>query len=338
MNLKKYLCAISLVAVLASCDDDEPAAANEQALFQKEPFKSISDSIKNHPDEAGLYFRRGLLLTQNNFHEVATADWARAWELSPTESNAWQYVANLLITDQSLKAVEVLRAAIQHFPEHAAIKAKLAEVLGQTNNIEDAIAIYRQLIQQEPDMYEWYYELGRMYAKQRNVAEAIQNMEKAYALLPANYVGLDLAELYAHQLNDKVITLCDEIIANNPPGAIPQASYLKGTYYADKKQFEQAIKCFDESIAADWKFIDAYLDKGYVYYSQEKYNEAEETFATAINVAQTIPDAYYWMGRTLEAKGDREKAIQHYERTLSLDKEFREAAERIKKLKIESGQ
>jgi tetratricopeptide (TPR) repeat protein len=54
-------------------------------------------------------------------------------------------------------------------------------------------------------------------------------------------------------------------------------------------------------------------------YEKKQYNEALNVLKTALTVANLHADTYYWMARCYEALGDREQAIQNYQRTLSLD-------------------
>ena len=57
------------------------------------------------------------------------------------------------------------------------------------------------------------------------------------------------------------------------------------------------------------------------------------TTASKITVSNTNADGYFWIGRCYESKGDKKKAIENYERALSLDKNFPEAARRLMALK-----
>lgn len=332
MNGNFFLIAIAASLILGSCNDENSPTSSFTATLQEAPYKALTDSIEKDPSNTSLYHSRALLLSQNNEHELASADLKKLWLLNPSESNAWQFVSNLIVTNQTHTALEVLREAINKFPEQTAFKGKMAEVLVQVDRIPEAITIYNELIEQAPDQYEWHYELGRTFAKNRNVIDAIRHLETAYSIQPANFIGLDLAELYAFQLNPKVVQLCDEIIKMNPPNTIPQASYLKGTYYADKGQNDLAIKCFDESIKSDWKFVDAYLDKGYIYFKEGKFTQAQAVYRQSIEVAQQAPDSYYWLGRTEEALGNIDNAKALYEQTLLLDRNFIEAINRLDSL------
>ncbi|MHA4847038.1 tetratricopeptide repeat protein, partial [Flavitalea antarctica] len=47
----------------------------------------------------------------------------------------------------------------------------------------------------------------------------------------------------------------------------------------------------------------------------------------------TNADGYFWIGRCYEAMNDNDKAVENYQRALSLDRTFREAGDRIKRLR-----
>ncbi|MBL0134083.1 MAG: tetratricopeptide repeat protein [Chitinophagaceae bacterium] len=83
----------------------------------------------------------------------------------------------------------------------------------------------------------------------------------------------------------------------------------------------------DLCIKIDWKFLDAHLEKGQIWFDQKEYNKALEAYRMAATVTNTNPDAYFWMGRCYEALKDKEQARENYERALSLDKSFYQAEE-----------
>jgi tetratricopeptide (TPR) repeat protein len=53
----------------------------------------------------------------------------------------------------------------------------------------------------------------------------------------------------------------------------------------------------------------------------------------ATTVSNTNADAWFWVGRTYEAMGNKQQAIINYQRALSLEPEFSEAQQRLRKLK-----
>ena len=94
----------------------------------------------------------------------------------------------------------------------------------------------------------------------------------------------------------------------------------------------EAIKNFDEAIRRDYYFLDAYMDKGQTLYDQKNYKAALSVFNLAATITPTYADAYFWMGKTKEALGNKAEAKLDYQRAYGLDKTMTEAKESAEKL------
>src|SRR5579872_5365901 len=59
--------------------------ADQAAILHHIPYAPLTDSLRNAKDieAAGLYFRRGELLSHNNLHELAANDYRKSWQLRP---------------------------------------------------------------------------------------------------------------------------------------------------------------------------------------------------------------------------------------------------------------
>jgi tetratricopeptide (TPR) repeat protein len=172
-----------------------------------------------------------------------------------------------------------------------------------------------------------------VFAQMKDTAKAIEALEKAYNLQPLKMLGLSLANLYAETKNQKTLSVCDQLIIRDSTSEFIDPIYLKGVYFANVGDRENAVKQFDICIERDWKFIEAYIEKGILFYEQKQYDEALKTFQLAANVSNTYADAYYWMGKCNEAKGDKRAAVNNYYKALSLERNFREAAEGLERVK-----
>lgn len=160
----------------------------------------------------------------------------------------------------------------------------------------------------------------------------IHNLETNFSQHPDINTGLKLANLYAETKDPKTVELCNALLAKDTARELTDAVFIKGIYYANINDTVAAMHLFEECINRDWKFIEAYIEKGILQYEQKNFAGAVKTFELAIKVANTYPDAYYWLGKCQEAIGDKEQARDNYYRTLALDKEFKEAEEGIKRL------
>ncbi|MBS1659427.1 MAG: tetratricopeptide repeat protein [Bacteroidetes bacterium] len=306
----------------------------EAAALNRPPYAPLTDSLSNAStaDKPGLYFRRAELLSRNNLHELATKDYQNSWELKPDELTGYRYASTLSILGQSNQAVRLLQDCQKKFPDNPAFSSLLAELYQQTGQLSDALGQYEDMLHKDSGNFEAWYEKGLLLQKGKDTAGAIQALGKAYELQPIKTYGLELAHLYAEQRNPSSLTICDDILSKDSAHELLDPYFIKGIYYSNTTQYKKAIIQFDSCIRRDWKFTDAYLEKGIALYEQKAYDTALNTFLMTIKVSNTYPDGYYWSGRCYEATGHKDKAILYYRQALALDKEFTEAADRIKKL------
>ena len=302
-------------------------------LFTKPPFASITDSIKRFPDKPELYLQRALLLSQNNQHDLATADYKKAWELAQEEVTAMEYASNLILVNQTQEAMKFLQDCKQKFPGNKEITRRLSELYAQNGMRKEALAEYDSILAADTANFLAWYDKGILLSKLRDTAEAIVCLQRSYAIQPINYVGLALANIYANQLNPSVLAICDDMLKRDTTGGLVDALFLKGVYYSDTHQYAQALSLFENCMKLDWKFVDAHLEKGIVFFEQKDYNKALDVFKIAATVANTNGDAYYWMGRCFEELKMKEQAVENYERALSFDPSIVEAEDHLKSLR-----
>lgn len=327
------LLLVGLLCWLCSCNSGTRDKESPEKILSAPPYAGLTDSIKQFPQNQDLYMERALLLSQNNRHELAMADYKKAWALKPEQHIALQLVSNLMLVNRPEEAVKLLKESIAKWPGNPDLHRRLSEIYTQIGDNQKAIAQYDEWAQQDSLNFEVWYEKGVLLAQLKDTPAAVQALEKSYKVQPINYNGLALASLYAATLNPKVITLCDELIRKDTTGIINDVLYLKGSFYSDTKQYEKAMEMFNACISRDWKFADAYIEKGIVLHDLKNYDSALKVFIMAATVANTNPDAWYWMARCYEVLGKKDLALVNYQRALALDKNFQEAKEGIKRMK-----
>lgn len=337
--MKHFLRTLFLLAAaagfLAGCHNDGDKKADEQAaVLHRPPFAALTDSLRSVKDKdaAGLYFRRAELLTKANLHELAAADYHRSWEINPDELTGYRYASTLSIIGQTDRAIQMLTDCSKKFPANPAFPGLLGEIYQQSGKTKEALAIYDALLAKDSLDNETWYEKGLLLEKTRDTAQAILALSKAYSLQPVNTYGLELAHVYAESSNPVALSICDDILRKDSSHELLDPMFIKGIYYSNTAQYKKAVVQFDSCIARDWKFTDAYLEKGIALYEQKRYDTAMTTFLMTIKVSDTYPDGYYWVGRCFEATGRKDQAVLYYRQALALDKDFAEAADHIKRL------
>ncbi len=317
--------------MLGACGNG-PRVSPESPVEMNPAYASLNDSINLFPKDASLYLRRATRLSLANAHELAYDDFKKDWSLQPSVETGLPYAANLQILGKHAERLILLKACATQFPANQQLQRLLADAYSGTGNRDLALKQYHEILKRDPEDFESWYEQALLLEQLKDTAGAINSLQKAYALQGVATYGLELAHLYAEQKNAKALEICNYILKQDSGSLLIDPLFIKGIYYANVKQYPQAIVQFDSCIQRDWKTTDAYLEKGIAYYHQQNYSAAINTFNMAITVSNTDPDAYYWLGRCYEATHRKTDAISNYHKTLSLDKRFTDAKEAIERL------
>jgi tetratricopeptide (TPR) repeat protein len=327
--MKKLLWCLLPLSLLIACTND---ADQPDAVLSQPPFQSLTDSIRQFPKNPDLYYRRGVLLYQNNQAAFAEQDLRKAWSLQPKEEYALS-MTTLLRNKSTDSAIVFINQALQKLPNSIALQVGLARGYQNKNQLDKALAICDKIICQYPTQLDALILRSELLHAQGKNKEALAALETAYAYAPFDRsLGYELAYQYAEAGNPKALQLTDALTKADQTETVAQAYYIKGVYYDKTGAKAEAIKSFDESIRANYNFMDAYRDKGILLYDQKKYSQALKTFQLALTVSPATAEFHYWIGKTEQALGNKQEAKLAYQRAYGLDKSLTEAKEAAKKL------
>jgi tetratricopeptide (TPR) repeat protein len=317
---------------ISSCNDNNTDSPYKEILANQ-PFTSLTDSIKTAPKNDELYFRRAVLLNQNNFPEPALADFRKAWSIKKEEKYALG-ISTLLLESKPESALLFLREALGEIPNSMLLQLSLARAYDSKNKTDEALAICDQMLQQNPQQVDVLKLKADLLDKKGNTKETINTLETAYAITPydAELVYM-LALKLAETKNNRVLTLCDSLIRADSIGHHAEPYYYKGIYYSNINDKAKALSFFDQAVKRDINFMEGYIEKGAVLYEMKKYPEALNVFNLALNISPEYPDSYYWIAKCQQATGKNDEAKLNYQRAYSLDNTNTAAKDSADKLK-----
>jgi tetratricopeptide (TPR) repeat protein len=330
MNGIKLSFITALIPLAIACTNQK-----QENIFSKEPFVLITDSIQKFPGNIKLLMRRAELLSQRNLHELAYSDYKAAWENEQSEETGLALVSNLYLVNKPREAVTVLELAVKKFPANPEFRRRLSEAYIQTGLSKKAMEQYDSMLKTDSMNFETWYEKGMLLTQLKDTPSAIRAFERSYSLQPLSLNGIPLANLYAEIKNPRAINICDDLMKKDSAAESLDPYFIKGIYFSNTKQYKQAIEQFEDCIRKDWKFTDAYLEKGIILFEQKNLDEALQTFKLASTISPKNADAFYWQGRCYEVIGRKEEAMDNYIRAYALDRSFTEAKEHIDKLQKE---
>jgi tetratricopeptide (TPR) repeat protein len=116
---------------------------------------------------------------------------------------------------------------------------------------------------------------------------------------------------------DKAIRDFDEAIRIDPKFA--RAFYNRGLALYFKKEYDKAIRDFDEAIRIDPKYANALINRGLALSNKKEYGKAIKDYDEAIRLDPKDAVALYNRGNTWLAKKEYDKAIKDYDEAIRLD-------------------
>ncbi len=323
-----FLIVLSIVYIFSACSNNDKT----DVVLKQQPFASLTDSIKLMPANSDLYYKRGILLFENNQPLYARTDIEKAWDIFPKEEYALS-LARLLKQNNSDSAIAFLQSALQKIPNSIALQVSLAEGYQSKNNPEKALAICNAIINKYPVQLDALLLKAEILQAQNKQFEALTTLEQAYHYAPFDVELVhNLAFQYAETKNIKTLALADSLIRADAKGTHAEPYLFKGIYYYNLKNYSSAVKELDKAIIKDYNYLDAHMYKGEVLYDQKKYADALKAFSLVTTITPTYADAYYWIAKTWEAQGNKAEAKLNYERAYQLDKKFLEAREAAQRL------
>ena len=118
---------------------------------------------------------------------------------------------------------------------------------------------------------------------------------------------------------DVAADLYGQILAVDP--AYTAALINLGTISYHKRQFAKAEDLYRRATEADDTYVLAFFDLGNVLDELERPDESIDAYKRAIALAPTYGDAHYNLALAYERKGERRKALRHWQVYARLDKE-----------------
>ena len=130
------------LAVPACRNKNNRSVEQASELLRSPGYKKLNDSIQQFPEDASLYLRRAIRLTQENAHEQAIADFQKTWSLQPSLENALPFAANLEILGKHQERLSLLESVNQRYPGNTQVNRLLADSYANLGMSAKALQIY----------------------------------------------------------------------------------------------------------------------------------------------------------------------------------------------------
>lgn len=232
---------------------------------------------------------------------------------------------------------EEIKSLIQlsnQFPDSVGLHLRLVNAMDSIGDYSNALHEMDQMIQKDSGNFGLWYRKAALKTLIKDTVGAIHAYNMAASIYASPDAMLALANLYAETKNKRSLILCSQV-EDLRMGRTYQAhcDFISGIYFSRTGNYSSAVQSFNQCILNNYTYMEAYMEKGFIFYDKRQFDEAIKIFQTVITIKNNYPDGYYWLGKCFEAKNNRPAASENYEKAFSLDHQLHEAETAIKRLK-----
>ena len=155
-----------------------------------------------------------------------------------------------------------------------------------------------------------------VYAQDHRDKEALEELQKAYELLPPSYnLAMMLGEAYLQSGDPKAVEVLQKAVAMR---STVESHILLGQAWWGRSEFQKGLDEFQRAVRLDPKSAEAQLRTGYAYYLLGNTILAKRYLTAALKLDPDLPLANLSMGHLLAGEGAWEEAIPLLEKYAGL--------------------
>ena len=193
-----------------------------------------------------------------------------------------------------------------------------AVTLHQQGQLVDAEAIYREILQLQPNHFDALQLLGTVCIQRNNYAAALELLDKALSINSSNPSSLHNRGVALKELNryEEALEVYDKALALKPDYA--EAYYNRGVALLELKRYQEAVASNEKAISLTPDHFMAYSNLGNALQELCRYEEAVGMYDKALALKPDYAEAYYNRGFALREMKRFEEALESYGKALVL--------------------
>ncbi len=324
-----------LVLCLIGCKTDQASSENTPPPVPttgNPTVDALTAQIIKNPDNAQLYATRAAAYYEAEGYDEAIADMAKAMSIDSTNVDYHHLLADIYLDYyQSRLALKTMERAAALHPDRIPTLLKLSEFQFILKQYNPSLKTIDQILQLDPQLGEAYFMMGRNFWEIGDTDRAIASFQKAVDFEPELIDGwIMLGKLFSEKENPVALRFYDNALAID--STYIDAYFGKARYLHQQGQLTEAIAQYKKVNQFNPQMEDAHYNAGLAWFEMDSTDQAYQKFDLAVKVAPAFVMAYYYRGLTAEIRGDLAAAKNDYQQALNLQPDFDRAQKALNKL------
>jgi len=276
----------------------------------------LSPETSSHPEFLAEW---GKALLEAGEGAAAEVRLRQALQLDSSMVTARTRLADMLREQENWnQAIRHYRLALAADPTYGEAEIGLGLIAKGQGQIESAIAHFRRAVQHNPFLAEGFANLGTAYLQQGEWNRAVQEFEKALSIEPANAqvylnIGTALSRLGRQA---QALEAFAEAVRLKPD--LSKAHYSLGLARARAGQPAQAIEAFRQAIQLIPADADYHYNLGVAHNELGQLEEALSAFREAVRLRPEDAEGHSSLGLAYAQLGRLPEALEAFQKTASI--------------------
>lgn len=267
----------------------------------KTAIRAYDTILQVEPNNILAHYYRATAFKQNKDYENAIKELNTILQIDPKNAMAERELLAVAKEQggDNTKAVNILKDLANKEPDNAKAQYDAAFESHSKGDLDDAVIYYRRAIALDPKMTDAYSNIGAALIAKKQYNEALEMLNKAAELDPAN---------------TEVKKLISEIKESQTSSKYQEALSLH-----QQGKINEAIALYEEALKADPNNPEILTNLGAAYQTNKNYDAALAQYLKSIAIEPKSSVTYFYMGTTYYSKNQFEEAITNYKKALELD-------------------
>ena len=209
--------------------------------------------------------------------------------------------------------------------------------LGQKGDSAAAMTSLRQALAADPKSVPTLVAMAEAFAAENQHADSLKMLEQARALNPDSREVLRplIVEAMHAGRNDRALEAAQDLQRKSTE---LDDRYLVASVMLQQKQFLSATHILEDYVAQRPEEAKAYLGLGMAYLNLLRYPEARQALEHSLQIDSNTAEGHFQLGLLDAQQGNRQKAIEHWLKTVDLQPHHAQALFSLGTMYLESGE
>lgn len=292
-----------------------------------ETLELINEKLRADINNASLYLERANYFLELNQFNLAKQDLERAYLIDTTALEPILSYADYYLKVGDLPSTKyILEKGLNFHKESSDIYVKLSELYLYARDGKKSMEYADLAVKYDMYNAKAYFLKGYNFLNKGDTSRAISSYQTAVEQDPDYYEAyVELGLIHANMNDPLAVQYYNNALSLKPDQR--NILYSIGMFYQEQEMYNEAMAIYQTAMDSFPDFREAYYNMGYVHMSLELYNQAIKYFSDALLVDPNYHQAFYNRGYCFELLGDINAALKDYEKALEIQPNYTIAAE-----------